>query len=145
MPEHTLQIVIVHQNAETRNTLHAAVSQLGHAVCVYAANAREFVQQSRQRRPDLIIVQESLPDRNGLQAVKEAAGDAAIPTIVVIDRHNSVLLEHPDSGNVLAILQEPVRSSDLMPLIPLVVQHFTRIQALRESLALLREALGGDS
>lgn len=98
MPDNRLQIAIVHSNAETRNTLHAAVSQLGHAICLDAADARDFVEQARKRQPDLIIVQELLQDKNALEAVKEVAGDAAIPTIVIIDGHNGVLLEDPDSG-----------------------------------------------
>jgi AmiR/NasT family two-component response regulator len=145
MPDHSLQIAIVHSSAETRNTLHAAVSHLGHAVCLHAADAREFVEQAQKCRPDVIIVQEFLPDANGLEAANDVAGDDAIPMIVIIDRHNGVLLESRDSANVLAVLQEPVRSVDLMPIVPLAVQHFNRLQALRESIALFKEALADDS
>lgn len=142
MSEQRLQVALCHQSAESRNTLHAAVSRLGHDVCFHSGTGRELVEQSRLSPPDLIIVQQSLPDMNGRQAAKRAAGETAIPTVVVLDRHDGCLLDDPDSDNVLAVLQEPVRVSDLIPVIPLAMKHFQRLQELQESIALLKVALG---
>ncbi len=142
MAEDKLQIAIVHKSADSRNTLHAAVVHLGHAVCFHAANGVEFVKQARQHRPDLIIVQEFLPDEEGLIAVKQAACETAIPLIVVIDRHDGQLFDHPESSNVLAVLQEPVRYSDPLPVISLAMQQFQRLKVLRESLQQLKQELG---
>ncbi len=87
-------------------------------------------------------MQEFLPDEQGLEAVKHFAGGTAIPAIVIIDRHNGQLFEHPESGNVLAVLQEPVRYSGLLPIIPLAIPQFQRLKSLRESLKQLNEELG---
>ncbi len=142
MVEDKLQVAIVHKSADSRNTLHAAVVHMGHAVCIQAANAAELVKQAQQNRPDLMIVQEMLPDDEGLKAVQQASGETAIPTIVIIGRHGGQLLEHPNSANVLAVLQDPVRYSDLLPVIPLAMQQFQRLKALREILKQLEEGLG---
>jgi two-component system, response regulator PdtaR len=141
MTTQRLQVALAHQSAESRNTLHAAVLELGHAVCFHACSGDELIKQSRMNRPDLIIVQEFLPDMNGLQAVEQLAGTAAIPAIVILDRHNGKLLEQTGASNVLAALQEPVRASDLIPIVPLAMQHFRRVQELRERIELLKAAL----
>lgn len=141
--EQTLQIAIAHERTETRDALHAAVAQLGHAVCVHAGSGRELIDSSR--RPDLVIVQETLPDMNGLHAVHEAVGDVAIPIIVVLDAQNGRLLRQQDSQGVMAVLNEPVRSSDAIPVIPLAMQQFEQLQAVRDRVELLKEALSEES
>ena len=134
----TLQVAIAHQNAEARNTLHAGVSQLGHAVCFHAGTGRELIESARTRRPDLVVVQEYLPDMDGLQAATEAARGDAIPTIVVVATHDGALVERRDSENVLAILREPVRQSDLTPVLPLVMNRFSQLQELRNEIESLQ-------
>lgn len=137
--DHTLKVAIAHSNAGTRHVLHTAIAQLGHAVCVHAGTGAELIDSSQ--RPDLVIVQETLPDRDGLQAVREACGDVAIPTILVLDPKDGRQLVQPEAANVLAVLHEPVRSSDLIPVIPLVMQRFAELQALRKEIADLSQPL----
>lgn len=143
MPAKALQVAIVHRHPETRNALHSVVSQLGHSIGCHAASGRELIEQARTLRPDLIVVQEHLPDMHGLDAVKQVAGEAPIPIVVVVDRHDGELLEHPQSGHVMGVLQEPVHQSDAIPVIPLALEHFARLQALRENIALLEAEVDG--
>lgn len=130
MPSNDLQIAIVHQSADICNILYGAVSQLGHSVCLHASTGRALIDAAGTHNLDLIIVQETLPDMDGLQAVQEFCGGEDIPTIVVLDARNGRLLEQEGAKNVLGVLQEPVRSSDLIPVIPLVMQRFEKLQEL---------------
>lgn len=140
MAETRLRVAIAHENAETRNALHTAVVQQGHVVQLHAQNGQELVERTETDRPDLIIIQETLPDRPGLEAVRQACGGGAIPLIVVLDRWNGQLLGQRGSANVLAVLQEPIRSADLIPIIPLALQRFEQLQDLRSRAdELLRE------
>lgn len=129
MTERALEVAIIHQCAETRNTLHAAVSQLGHKVCYFADNGREFVERARARRPDLAIVQRRLPDMDGLQAVHDAGG--AIPAILVIAPADPGLPTGAAIDGVQGILQTPVRTPDVLPAIALATQQMSRLEALR--------------
>lgn len=139
MTERVLEVAIIHQSAETRNTLHAAVSQTGHKVCLLADNGREFVQRARAQRPDLAIVQRCLPDMDGLQALREAGG--AIPTIVVIDESNCKLPAGAESDDVFAIVETPIHPSEVIPAISLAMRHMDQLQSLRTDIHRLATAV----
>lgn len=104
--EHTLRVASAHQSAESRHALHIAVAQLGHSVCVHAGTGQELIDAAQ--KPDLVIVQESLPDMTGLEAVRQACGPAPVPITLVIDRNDGQLLDQPSAENVLAVLKEAV-------------------------------------
>lgn len=132
MTKPPLRVAIAHEHAETRNALHAAVVALGHTVQAHARDGTELKELIGRYRPDLVIVQETLPDISGLEAVREIWGEGAIPMIVVLDRHNGRLLDLPGASDVLAVLQEPVRSADLIPVIPLAIERFAELRDLRK-------------
>lgn len=132
MTEPPLRVAIAHEHAETRNALHAAVVQLGHTVQAHARDGSELKERIGSDRPDLVIVQETLPDISGLEAVRQTWGPGAIPMVVVLDRHNGRLMDLPGASNVLAVLQEPVRAADLIPVIPLATRRFAELRDLRQ-------------
>jgi AmiR/NasT family two-component response regulator len=117
------------------------VLRSGHIVCARADNSPDFATQIRLHHPDLIIVQEFLPGLENLCDVTQAAG-IPIPAIVVLDRNDGSLPERFDSADVLAVLQEPIRDSDLIPLIPLVMDRSNERRALREAIDLLKTEIG---
>jgi AmiR/NasT family two-component response regulator len=137
----SLHIAIAHNDLATLTSLHSSVTQLGHSVCFDATSGREFVEKSKSHRPDLMIVQDRLPDGEGLQAAREAARSDAIPTILIIGTHNGELLDRSKSENVLAVLHEPVRQSDLAPALAIAMQRFEQLQKLRNQIESLKHDL----
>ncbi|MFQ5734690.1 MAG: ANTAR domain-containing response regulator [Planctomycetaceae bacterium] len=142
MPQ-VLNIAIAYNDPETLTSLHSSIQQLGHHVCCEATNGRRFLETSKSQRPDLMIVQEYLPDMDGLHAATEAARGDEIPIVLVVAAHDGSLVARRESGNVLAVLRGPIRQSDLMPVIPLVMHRFEQLQALRESVRSLELELDG--
>ncbi len=141
MTEYPLQVAIIHQDPKTRDTLHRAVSQLGHFICIQTGSRREFAKQAHDRKPDLIIIQESQSDGKGMQALQIVGDHESIPTILILSKNESQSLEESAPSNVFALLQEPVRSSSLKPLISLVMQQFAQIKAQQEIINQLQKEL----
>jgi two-component system, response regulator PdtaR len=139
--QEALLIAIAHNNLATLTSIHSSVTQLGHSVCFEATNARQFVEKSKSHRPDLMIVQDRLPDGEGLQAAREAARGDTIPTILIIGTHNGELVDRAKSENVLAVLHEPVRQSDLAPALAIAMQRFEQLQKLRNQIDSLKHEL----
>lgn len=141
MTESPLQIAIIHQNARTRSSLYGAVLQEGHTVCFEGASCRELVDHAPGMRPDLVILQERLPDGSGIEALGELDTEEAVPVILVADHHDEDFLESPHAPPILAVLHEPARSSDLIPLIPLIMQQFAQQQMLRQQIAQMKRQI----
>ncbi len=112
MTEPPLRVAITHEHAETRNALHAAVVELGHTVQTHARDGAELKDRIGSDRPDLVIVQETLPDISGLEAVRQTWGQGAIPLVVVLDRHNGRLIN--------------------IPVIPLATRRFAELRDLHQ-------------
>lgn len=141
MPDGPLQIAIVHQNANTRNILQGAVLQMGHTVCFLGGSGRELIEHACNPRPDLIILQARLPEGSGIDVLAEVCGEEAIPIILLLNRQDEPFVEPADAPPVLAVLPEPIRSTDLIPLIPLVMQQFAQQQKLRKGIAELEKQM----
>jgi len=64
-------VLIVDDNAVIRKTIAAAFLSDGFESCVEAENGREGINVARQTKPDIIILDLSMPVMNGLQAAPE--------------------------------------------------------------------------
>ena len=64
-------------------------SHEGWDVCGEATTGREAVEQSRQHRPDVVVMDLSLPELNGLDATRQILKDAPNTEVLVLTMHHS--------------------------------------------------------
>ncbi len=65
-------VLIVDDSAVLRKTLRKFLEQQdGWEVCGEAANGREGIEKARQLKPDVIVLDLSMPVMNGLEAARE--------------------------------------------------------------------------
>jgi two-component system chemotaxis response regulator CheY len=65
------KVMIVDDAGFVREILSNMVTQLGHAVVAEAATGVEAVAKALQMKPDVIIMDLVLPEKNGIEAVAE--------------------------------------------------------------------------
>lgn len=78
------RILIVDDSASIRKLLRTCVeSNRGWSVCAEAGNGREAIQMARQYHPNLVIMDLSMPEMNGLEAARILRGVMpAVPLIM---------------------------------------------------------------
>jgi DNA-binding NarL/FixJ family response regulator len=64
-------VLIVDDSAEIRTELREEFTRGGFTVCAEAENGCQAIERARQYRPDLIILDLSMPLMNGLEAAPE--------------------------------------------------------------------------
>ena len=84
----TAKILIVDDEPQIRALLKATLTRSGYAV-VEAGSAREATNALAIDKPDLVLLDLGLPDRDGLELIGALRGEAGIPLIVVSARENS--------------------------------------------------------
>jgi DNA-binding NarL/FixJ family response regulator len=85
-----LRILVVDDHAVVRRGVRALLeSHEGWEVCGEAATGREAVEQSRRLRPDVIVMDLSLPQLNGLEATRQILKDAPDSEVLVLTMHHS--------------------------------------------------------
>lgn len=85
MPARTPKILVVDDEPQIRTLLKATLDRAGYTI-VEAANAREALSAKAIDKPDLILLDLGLPDRDGLELVEQLRADPRSALIVVSAR-----------------------------------------------------------
>jgi two-component system, OmpR family, KDP operon response regulator KdpE len=79
------QVLIVEDDPGIRDVLNTALGAHGYRV-VEAENAERGLLASRSHKPDLVIVDLGLPDRDGLEVIERLRGWSTVPIVVLSAR-----------------------------------------------------------
>jgi DNA-binding NarL/FixJ family response regulator len=86
----SLRILIVDDHAVVRRGVRSLLeSHDGWEVCGEATTGRDAVEQSRRLRPDVVVMDLSLPELNGLDATRQILKDAPNTEVLVLTMHHS--------------------------------------------------------
>jgi DNA-binding NarL/FixJ family response regulator len=86
----SLRILVVDDHAVVRRGVRSLLeSHEGWTVCGEAATGRDAVEHSRRLRPDIVVMDLSLPELNGLDAIRQILKDAPRIEILVLTMHHS--------------------------------------------------------
>jgi two-component system chemotaxis response regulator CheY len=78
-----LRVMLVDDTAFMRRMLRDIMVQAGFEVSAEASNGRQAVEAYRQARPDLVIMDITMPEMDGVAAVREIAGADPAARIVM--------------------------------------------------------------
>jgi DNA-binding NarL/FixJ family response regulator len=76
------RIFIVDDNASVRRLLRAVFEQPGWEVCGEAVNGQDAIDKARESKPDLIVLDLSMPIMNGIQAAPVLK--RVLPTVPIV-------------------------------------------------------------
>jgi len=86
----SLRILVVDDHAVVRRGVRSLLeSQAGWEVCGEATNGRDAIEQSGRLRPDVVVMDLSLPQLNGLDATRQILKDAPGTEVLVLTMHHS--------------------------------------------------------
>lgn len=84
-----MRVLIVEDHKALRGYVCHLLSSLdGVEICGEAADGREAIEKARLLRPDIITMDLSLPDRNGLEATKEILKILPAVQVIILSQHN---------------------------------------------------------
>lgn len=136
-----LRIVIADDEAVIRLGLRAMLEEQGYEVMGEAADGRRALDLVSKLRPDLIFLDIKMPGMDGLAAAHTLLAKRALPVIILTAYADREFVQQAREAGVLAYLVKPVRETDLRPTIEMAMGRFREIQALREEIGSLEEAL----
>jgi DNA-binding NarL/FixJ family response regulator len=85
-----LRILVVDDHAVVRRGVRSLLeSHDGWEVCGEATTGRDAVEQSRRLRPDVVVMDLSLPELNGLDATRQILKDMPDTEVLVLTMHQS--------------------------------------------------------
>lgn len=83
-----MRILIADDNAVIREGIAEIVEDNAWTVCGQASNGAEALAQARVLRPDVVLLDISMPGRNGLEIAAAIKSEMPTVKVVIVSQHN---------------------------------------------------------
>jgi two-component system, response regulator PdtaR len=137
----TVRVLIAEDEALIRLDLKEMLEEEGYSVVAEVGDGQQAVDQARELRPDLVILDIQMPELDGLSAAEQIASARIAPVIVLTAFSQRELVERARDAGAMAYLVKPFSKNDLVPAIEVARARFTEMTALDGEVRTLEERL----
>jgi response regulator NasT len=134
-------VLIAEAAALIRLDLKEMLEEEGYAVVAEVGDGQQAVEQARELKPDLVILDLQMPVLDGLSAAEQIAASRLAPVIVLTAFSQRELVERARDAGAMAYLVKPFSKNDLVPAIEVARGRFREMTALDEEVRTLEERL----
>lgn len=134
-----LRIVVAEDEAVIRMDLVEMVRELGHEVVGEAFNGQQAVDLVRAVKPDMVFLDIAMPERDGLSAAEEIAGENLCAVVMVTAFSGRDVSTKAAEAGAVGYVVKPFTMADLDPAISLAAARWQQIQDLKAQVSTLGE------
>jgi response regulator NasT len=135
------RVVIADDESLIRMDLREMLTNLGYLVVGEVADGRSAVNQARELRPDVVVMDIKMPDMDGIEAAKILTEERVAPVVLLSAYSQRELVERAREAGVVAYLVKPYREEELAPAIEVALARFAEFKDLEKQVADLQQAL----
>ncbi len=135
------RVIIADDESLIRMDLREMLSHLGYLVVGDVADGRSAINQARELRPDIVIMDIKMPDMDGIEAAKVLTEERIAPVVLLSAYSQRELVDRAREAGVTAYLVKPYREEDLTPAIEVALARFREFQELEKQVTDLQQAL----
>ena len=135
------RVIIADDESLIRMDLREMLTNLGYLVVGEVADGRSAVNQARELRPDIIIMDIKMPDMDGIEAAKILTEERISPVVLLSAYSQRDLVQRAREAGVVAYLVKPYREEELTPAIEVALARFEEFKELEAQVTDLQQAL----
>jgi response regulator NasT len=135
------RVIIADDESLIRMDLREMLTNLGYLVVGEVADGRSAVNQARELRPDIVIMDIKMPDMDGIEAASILTQERIAPVVLLSAYSQRELVDRARYAGVTAYLVKPYREEDLTPAIEVALARFREFQELQKQVTDLQQAL----
>lgn len=132
-----LRIVVAEDEAVIRMDLVEMLRELGHQVVGEAFNGQQAVDLVRSERPDAVFLDIAMPQRDGLSAAEEIAGEDLCAVVMVTAFSQRDVSTKAAEVGAVGYIVKPFTMADLDPALALAMARWRQIRDLKAQVATL--------
>ncbi len=121
--------------------LESNLKELGHEVVGKAADGEKAVRLVLNLKPDVVLVDVSMPKMDGIEAIHEINEEMFVPSIIISAYHDESLIKRASEEGVFSYLVKPVDLKDLKAAINITLDRVEEFKDLQEELHDTKKAL----
>lgn len=131
------RIVVAEDEAVIRMDLVEMLRELGHQVVGEAFNGQQAVDVVRAKRPDVAFLDIAMPQRDGLSAAEEIAGEDLCAVVMVTAFSQRDVSTKAAEAGAVGYIVKPFTMADLDPALALAMARWQQIQDLKAQVSTL--------
>jgi len=135
------RVIIADDESLIRLDIKEMLTTLGYLVVGEAGDGVSAVNQARELRPDLVIMDIKMPGMDGIAAAKVLTEEKVAPVLLLTAFSQQDLVERAKEAGVVGYIVKPFREAELVPAIEIALARFQEFQALEKETADLKETL----
>jgi response regulator NasT len=136
-----IEVMLIDAHSGRSAILEQALSDAGYRITVRTAGTDRLLQQVREARPDVILIDIDLPDRDTLEQLREIGQDQPRPIVMFAERSDPETTAAALRAGVSAYVVDDLNPRRLQPIMDVAIARFREYQALRRELAETRSRL----
>ena len=136
-----IEVMLIDAHSGRSAILEQALSDAGYRITVRTAGTYRLLQQVRETKPDVILIDIDLPDRDTLEQLREIGQDQPRPIVMFAERSDPETTAAALRAGVSAYVVDDLNPRRLQPIMDVAIARFREYQALRRELAETRNRL----
>jgi AmiR/NasT family two-component response regulator len=137
----SVKLLIAEDEAVVRMNLKELLRNAGYEVIGEATNGQEAIEQARQLRPDLVIMDIEMPEVDGLAAAKAITAERVAPVLLLTAHHEKERVQAAREAGVIAFVNKPYGENDLVPAIEVALARAVDFRNLQHEVESLKEQI----
>jgi AmiR/NasT family two-component response regulator len=135
------RVIIADDESLIRMDLREMLTNQGYLVVGEVADGRSAVNQARELRPDIVIMDIKMPDMDGIEAAQVLTEERIAPVVLLSAYSQRDLVQRAREAGVIAYLIKPYREEELAPAIEVALARFSEFKELEAQVSDLQTAL----
>ncbi|HVM35034.1 MAG TPA: response regulator [Actinomycetota bacterium] len=135
------KVLIAEDEAIIRLDLKEMLEEEGFDVVGEAADGDAALRLTRERTPDLVIMDVKMPGMDGLSAAEQIVSDDLAAVLVLTAFSQKDLVKRAAEAGALGYLVKPFQKSDLLPAIEIALARHAELASVRHESRSLEEQL----
>lgn len=136
-----LKVIIIDQNPDRTAVLEQAMLDLGHKVVALLGANDDILTAVHQNKPDVILIDMALPDRDTLEAMRLITNEIPRPIVMFAEQSDSQTINEAIASGVSAYVVDGLDPRRLRPIMDVAIARFREHQALKSELETTRNQL----
>jgi AmiR/NasT family two-component response regulator len=137
----SLSILLAEEEASQAARLEKALRILGHVVASKTCDGQEACRLCQEIKPDLVLMDQTLPKLDGLQAAFVINRNQPMPVVLMASQAKSGLVSEAQRAGVYAFVFKPVDHNLLAQSIQVAYQQFKLVRDLQYRAEGLRQEI----
>ncbi len=135
------RVLIAEDEALIRLDLKEMLQEEGFEIVAEVADGASAVRLTRERDPDLVILDIKMPVMDGIEAAEEIAEDRLAAILILTAFSQRDLVEKARRAGAMAYLVKPFQKHDLLPAIEIAAGRFREMSGLEDEVDDLEDRL----